>query len=80
MNEEQARELVDRFAAGAAQRRDAAQRCTYPDAALVNDGWAAGLEEAAVDLVAVLDGREAAAAFRERLSGGPGRSVEGVAS
>ncbi|MEU7435678.1 hypothetical protein AB0B07_33295 [Streptomyces sioyaensis] len=76
MNEQQARDLVDRFAAGVARHRDAAKRCTYPDAALVNDGWAAGLEEAAVELVVLLDGRDAAAALRERLSGGPVRNVE----
>lgn len=80
MNEQQVRTLVDRWAAQVARHRDAAQRCTYSDAALVNDGWAAGLEEAAVGLVEALDGVQAARAFRERLSGGPGRGVEGVAS
>ncbi|MFF9787126.1 hypothetical protein [Streptomyces nigrescens] len=73
MNEQQARDLVARFTARAVQHRDSARRCTYSEAALAHDGWAAGLEEAAVELVLLLDGREAAAAFRERLTGGPGR-------
>ncbi|WP_331756677.1 hypothetical protein [Streptomyces decoyicus] len=80
MNEQQARALVDRWAARAAKHQDAAKRCTYSDAALVNDGWAAGLEEAAAELVELLDGPQAARAFRERLTGGPGRSIEEVAS
>lgn len=80
MNEQEARGLVARLVTRAARHRDAASRCTYPDAALVNDGWAAGLEEAAADLVELLDGPQAARAFRERLTGGPGRSIEAVAS
>ncbi|MGW7636021.1 hypothetical protein [Streptomyces decoyicus] len=78
MNEQGVRALVNRWATGVDQRRDAAQRCTYSDAALVNDGWAAGLEEAVVGLVELLDGAKAARDFRERLTGGPGRNIEGV--
>lgn len=79
MTEQQARALIDRLVARASRHQDAARRCTYPDAALVHDGWAAGLEEAATVLVEALDGVEAARAFRERLTGGPGRGVEDVA-
>lgn len=77
MNEQQARDLVDQFTARAVRNRDSARRCAHPEAALVNEAWAAGLEEAAADLVALLDGPQAAGTFRERL-GGPGRSVEDV--
>lgn len=80
MNEQQARALVDRWAAQVARRQDASRNCAHPEVALTNDGWAAGLEEAAADLVALLEGPQAARAFRERLASGPGRSVEGVAS
>lgn len=79
MNEQQARGLVDRWTAQVARHRDSAKRCTHPEAAFVNDGWAAGLEQAAADLVELLDGPQAARAFRERLTGGPGRSIEDVA-
>lgn len=78
MNEQQVRAVVDRLATRAERHRDAARQCTYPEAALVNDGWAAGLEEAAIVLVEALDGTETARAFRERLTGGPGLSIEDV--
>ncbi|MER6844792.1 hypothetical protein [Streptomyces platensis] len=71
MNEQQARALIDRWVAQIAQHDDAARRCTYSETVLAHGGWAAGLEEAAVDLVVLLDGREAAVAFRERLHGWP---------
>ena len=76
MNEKQTRGLVDRFASRAARHRDAARSCTYPEAAWVNDGWAACLEEAATVLVEALDGPQAARAFLERLTNGPGQSIE----
>ena len=76
MNEQQVRAIVDRFTARAARHRSAAERCTHQEAALVNDGWAAGLEEAAAELVHLLDGQDAAVAFRARLTGGPVRNVE----
>ncbi|MEU8682921.1 hypothetical protein [Streptomyces sp. NPDC048611] len=80
MDEQQVRALVDRLAARAARHRSAAKRCMHPEAAFVHDGWAAGLEEATVELVEALDGAQAARTFRERLTGGPGRTVEGVES
>lgn len=78
MNEQEERALVARWAAQVAWHQEAAKRCSFPEAALAHEGLAAGLEEAVVDLVALLDGREVAHAFRERLTGGPGRSVEAV--
>ena len=80
MNEQQARALLDRLAARAVRHQDAAKHCTYPEAARVHEGWAAGLEEASAVLVELLDGPEAARAFWERLAGVPSRSVEAGAA
>lgn len=76
MNEQQARALLERLAARAVRHQDAAKHCTYPEAARVHEGWAAGLEEASAVLVELLDGPQAARAFWERLAGVPRRSVQ----